>query len=378
MNRVGVLGGGQLGRMMAQAGRPLGISCLFLDPAADACAGDEGDLLVAGWEDSVALDRLSEHCDVATFDFENVPRASAQRVARRIPFRPCPEALAACQDRLVEKRLLRDLDIDTPDVHPVSSRPDLLEALDHIGLPAVLKTRRFGYDGKGQAVLRNDEDLERAWQRLGGHELILEAFVPFDLETSIIAVRGLDGEVRSWPMGRNLHRGGVLAATLVPALDDAIQADAEARVRRLLEHFDYVGVIALELFLVGDRLLANEIAPRVHNSGHWSIDGAETSQFDNHLRAITGRPLGDTAARHHSLMFNWIGRHPRPVSLPGVHWHDYRKKARPGRKVGHATVVADDLPTLRDRAQDLADAVGGSAADTLERLIPANEAIGLL
>ena len=368
MTTFGILGGGQLARMMAQAGRPNGDRFVVLDPAPDACASAFAEHICADWEDVDALDRLAEAADVVTFDFENVPDASARRVADRVPLHPSPRALASCQDRLVEKDLLRSLDIPTPDYAAVSRRPDLRAAIDEIGFPAVLKTRRFGYDGKGQAVLRGPEDLERAWQRLGDHELILEAFVPFDGECSVIAVRGQDGECRFWPLTHNLHRDGMLAASLVPAPEAHLQSAAEELSRRLLAELDYVGVMALELFRVGDALLANEIAPRVHNSGHWTIDGAETSQFLNHLNAVAGRPLGSTAMRQPSLMLNWIGSVPGRVDAEGVHWHDYDKAARDGRKVGHATLTAPDGDTLRHRAERLSDAVGGTVPETLAQL----------
>lgn len=369
MKRIGVLGGGQLGRMLALAGHPLGQEFVFIEPAEDACAAHLGDHLVSDYDDLETLDTLVEQVSVATFDFENVPTASAQHLAEKIPFHPSPLALASGQDRLVEKQLLRSLDIPTPDFCPVSSRVELLEAVDQLGLPAVLKTRRMGYDGKGQMVLRQSEDLERAWQKLGDHDLILEAFVPFDCEGSIIAVRGQGDNTRYWPLTRNHHGNGMLAVSMAPYFSQAMQEKAEDLIGRLLQHFDYVGVLTLELFVVGDELLANEIAPRVHNSGHWTIDGAVASQFENHLRAITGLPLGDTDATGHALMFNWIGALPdqeQCLRVPGLHWHDYNKAPREGRKVGHATLVADDMQQLQDRAIQVAAIAGGDFPDQIE------------
>ena len=375
MTRVGVLGGGQLGLMMAEAGAGLGQSFTFLDPAPDACAGVRGDLVTAAFDDEAGLDRLAAASDLVTWDFENVPEASAERIAARVPVRPPPAALGACQDRLSEKRLFRGLGLEVAPFHAVSSRIDLAEGVERLGLPAVLKTRRFGYDGKGQALLQDREDLERAWQRLGDHPLILEAFVPFERECSIILARGLDGAHCHWPLTRNHHRDGILAFSLAP--DPAgrgtdLEARAADMARRVAAHLDYVGVLVLELFVTADgRLLVNEMAPRVHNSGHWTIEGARTSQFENHLRAIAGLPLGATDTPGCALMFNWIGAVPDAAAavLEGVHWHDYGKKPRPGRKVGHATVTAPDLATLAERSRALAAAVGGHAPAELASVL---------
>jgi 5-(carboxyamino)imidazole ribonucleotide synthase len=375
VSRVGVLGGGQLGLMMAEAGAALGQTFTFLDPAPDACAGTRGGLITAAFDDEAGLDRLAAASDLVTWDFENVPEASAERIAARVPVHPPPAALGACQDRLSEKRLFRGLGLEVAPFHAVSSRIDLAEGVERLGLPAVLKTRRFGYDGKGQAVLRDREDLERAWQRLGDHPLILESFVPFERECSIILARGADGAHRHWPLVRNHHRGGILAFSLAPdpaASGTALEARAASMARRVAEHLGYVGVLVLELFVTRDgALLVNEMAPRVHNSGHWTIEGAETSQFENHLRAVAGLPLGETATPGCALMFNWIGAVPdaSASALDGVHWHDYGKKPRPGRKVGHATVTAPDLETLATRARALARAVGGDAPGELEDVL---------
>ena len=359
---VGVVGGGQLGRMLGLAGIPLGLKFVFLDPAEDAGAAATGTLLRAAFDDQQAVCELARQTDVATFDFENVPEASARAMADIAPFYPPPQALAAGQDRLVEKNLLSELGIAVPDYHVVSGRTDLLDGLDRVGYPAVLKTRRLGYDGKGQAVLRDTEDLERAWQRHGDVPLVLEAFVPFDAECSLIGVRGGDGETRFWPLTCNVHNGGILALSQPGVFGPELQAEAEGIMLRLMDHLDYRGVLTIEFFLLDGRLLVNEFAPRVHNSGHWTIDGSNCSQFENHLRAITGLPLGDTTLRQPSLMFNWIGSMPpvsEAMSLGGLHWHDYGKEPRPGRKIGHATLTADSEEELRDRATRLAAIAGG-------------------
>ena len=360
--RVGILGGGQLGRMMAIAGIPLGLEFVFLDPSSEACAGSLGQLLQAEFSDTDAARQLAAMVDVATFDFENIPQETAQALAQIKPLYPPSRALGACQDRVVEKEILTGLGVRVTPYHAVSSRTDLLDGLGKLGYPAVLKTRRLGYDGKGQVVIHEQEDLERAWQQLGDQELVLEAFVHFDAECSLIAVRGTGGETRYWPLTRNVHSEGILALSLAGDFDQALQSQAEGIILRLLDHFDYSGVLTLEFFVLGDELLVNEIAPRVHNSGHWTIDGAQTSQFENHLRAITGMPLGGTAADHEALMFNWIGHLPdreQVQSIPGVHWHDYGKAARPGRKIGHATLTAETRQELAANARRLATAARG-------------------
>ncbi|MBT8075684.1 MAG: 5-(carboxyamino)imidazole ribonucleotide synthase [Gammaproteobacteria bacterium] len=374
---VGILGAGQLARMLAQAGKPMGLDFIFLDPAEDACAAEYGEHICAAWDDEAALKKLGRQSDVVTFDFENVPEASASLIESLCPVYPPPRALYKSQDRLREKTMMQDLGIPVAPFHAVSSRPELKAAVEQIGLPCVLKTRRFGYDGKGQAVLRFEEDLERVWQDLGDSDLICEGFVPFDAECSIIAARGLDGRTVYWPLTRNLHRDGVLAASVAPFFDGGLQAKAEALVQRLLDHLDYTGVLALELFLKDGELLANEFAPRVHNSGHWSIDGARSSQFDNHLRAICGLPLGDAGHTSHSLMFNLLGEMPSmakrrmstPQSEPDVHWHDYQKTPRAGRKIGHVTVTAETEGGLRATAAQLAGKLGVTAELNLEAVM---------
>ncbi|MCD9045882.1 5-(carboxyamino)imidazole ribonucleotide synthase [Luteimonas sp. MHLX1A] len=369
MTTVGILGGGQLARMLVLAGVPLGLRFVVLDPTADACAGQCAPLLVGGYDDQAALAEFASRIDVATFDFENVPADSARHLAAQVPVYPAPDALAMAQDRLVEKSLFRELGIPVPAFADVDSREGLEAAVAEVGLPCILKTRRLGYDGKGQFRIRDAADLDRAWEALGDQAqrvgLIAEAFVPFDQEYSVIAVRGRDGEFRAWPLTANWHVDGVLSASLAPAqVPEALTAEAQAHARALAERLDYVGVFALELFCRDGRLLANEMAPRVHNSGHWTIEGVETSQFENHLRAVLGLPLGSTAARGHACMLNWIGAMPDagPVlAEAGGHWHDYGKQARDGRKVGHATLRADDAGALAVALARVGAALGRSA-----------------
>lgn len=350
MTTVGILGGGQLARMLALSGAPLGLRFLVLDSTPDACVAQFAPLLQADYRDQAALEEFASRVDVATFDFENVPAESAQWLATRIPVFPNPRALAIAQDRLAEKSLFRELGIPVAVFSDIASRAELDIAIANMEIPAILKTRRLGYDGKGQFRIKSANDVELAWQALGvqvngGVGLILEAFVPFQRELSVIVVRGRDGEFRAWPLTENWHQEGVLSASLAPAcVDDALAEKAVSYARRIAEALDYVGVFALELFLKDGELFANEMAPRVHNSGHWTIEGAETSQFQNHLRAVLGLPLGETRVVGVSCMLNWIGTLPDAYAVLSDHcghWHDYGKSPRAGRKVGHATFRAD-------------------------------------
>jgi 5-(carboxyamino)imidazole ribonucleotide synthase len=363
---VGILGGGQLARMLALSGAPLGLRFLVMDATSDACAGQFAPMVVGDYRDEATLAEFASRIDVATFDFENVPAESAQWLSGRVPVFPSPQALATAQDRLAEKTLFRKLGIPVPEFAAVASRAELDAAIARIGAPAILKTRRLGYDGKGQFRLKTAGDADSAWAALGPQAatvgLILEAFVPFDRELSVVAVRGRDGEFRTWPLTENWHVDGVLSASLAPATVSAALAErAHAYARSLAEALDYVGVFALELFCKGDELLANELAPRVHNSGHWTIEGSETSQFQNHLRAVLGLPLGDTRMVGTACMLNWIGTMPDPdivLGEPGGHWHDYGKSPRPGRKVGHATLRADSSPALVETLLRVGSAFG--------------------
>jgi 5-(carboxyamino)imidazole ribonucleotide synthase len=363
--RLGILGGGQLGRMLALAGVPLGVRCRVLEPAADPPAAAVAEHVAGEFEDYQALYHFRDGLDVVTYEFENVPIGSARWLADRVPVFPSPDALAVAQDRFAEKTFFAHHGIPTQPFAAVGSRDEFDAALRRVGLPAVLKTRRFGYDGKGQMVLRTPAEAEQAWGVLGGRPLILEGFVPFDRELSVLAVRGRDGGCAFYPLVENLHRDGILRLSVAPAprLTPALQAQAEGHARRALEVLGYVGVLAIEFFEVAGRLLANEMAPRVHNSGHWTIEGAECSQFENHLRAVLGRPLGSSAAVGCSAMVNLIGALPPAGSLlavPGTHLHLYGKAPRPRRKLGHVTVCATDAAALADRLSRVDGAVAGA------------------
>ncbi len=376
MTTVGILGGGQLARMLALSGAPLGLRFLVMDTAADACAGQCAPMVVGDYRDEAALAEFASRIDVATFDFENVPAESARWLAERVPVFPSPRALATAQDRLAEKTLFRELGIPVPEFAALATRAELDAAIARIGTPCILKTRRLGYDGKGQFRIKAPADADAAWSALGAQArtvgLILEAFVPFQRELSMVAVRGRDGEFRAWPPTENWHVDGVLSASLAPAsVDAALAATATGHARKLAEALDYVGVFALELFCRDGQLLANELAPRVHNSGHWTIEGSETSQFQAHLRAVLGLPLGDTRMLGHACMLNWIGAMPDPVAVlrePGGHWHDYGKAPRDGRKVGHATLRADAPAALAAALQRV-----GAALDRTPQVAPVVE-----
>ena len=355
--KVGVLGGGQLGRMLALAGYPLGLRFRFLDPASESPAGQVAERVLGDFHDLAHLDRFTAGVEVVTYEFENVPVELAQALERTLPVYPSSAALEASQDRLHEKTLFRRLGLLTAPFAAVDTRSDLEAALAQVGSPAILKTRRFGYDGKGQHLIRDAAAMDDAWQRLGGVPLILEGFVPFEREVSQLAVRGRDGATAFYPLVENHHRDGMLRLSLAPApnLTPALTEQARELTRRVLEELRYVGVLAIEFFQQGDQLIANEMAPRVHNSGHWTIEGATTSQFENHLRAILGWPLGATDLVAPSAMVNLIGSLPDLAAILAIsdaHLHLYGKTPRAGRKLGHVTVRADSEAALKQRLRE--------------------------
>ncbi|MCL5043480.1 MAG: 5-(carboxyamino)imidazole ribonucleotide synthase [Gammaproteobacteria bacterium] len=347
--KIGVIGGGQLGRMLALAGTPLGQQFAFLDPAPDACAQALGEHIRADYSDRDHLRQLADEVDVVTFEFESVPADTVAFLSQFVPVYPNAESLRIARDRWFEKSLFRELDIPTPAFADIQSQADLDAAVASIGLPAVLKTRTLGYDGKGQKVLRAAADVAGAFAELGNVPCILEGFVPFSGEVSLIAVRARDGETRFYPLVHNTHEDGILRLS-VASTDHPLQVLAEDYVGRVLNKLDYVGVLAFEFFEIDGGLKANEIAPRVHNSGHWTIEGAECSQFENHLRAIAGLPLGSTAKLGESAMLNFIGSVPaveQVTAIPDCHLHHYGKAFKTGRKVGHATLRCADQSSLQ-------------------------------
>ena len=367
---VGILGGGQLGRMLAMAGYPLGLRFRTLDPSASAPAGHLTEQMVDDYTDLDALSRFAVGLDVVTYEFENVPVDSARFLNRRVPVYPPPLALETSQDRFVEKSFFQDLGIPTPPFVRVETWEDLEQAIQTIGLPALLKTRRFGYDGKGQYTLYKEEDAVLAWQTVGGVPLIFENMVNFEREVSILAARSLTGETKFYPVVENHHEKGMLRLSLAPApnLSAAIQFQAEDYALRVLSALNYVGVLAIEFFELDGKLYANEMAPRVHNSGHWTIEGAQTSQFENHLRAIIGMPLGSTEMLGVAAMVNIIGAIPdrqAVLALPDAHLHLYGKSVRPNRKLGHVTLRCDSEESLRQQLNQLRSLAGLHLPETI-------------
>ena len=347
---IGILGGGQLGRMLALAAARLGFKCHIFSPNPDSPAFDVVRRVTrADYSDTEALDRFAEDVDVVTYEFENVPAECATFLAARVPVVPDPKILATTQDRLAEKNFVTALGIGTAPFAAVGSAGELASSLERIGRPAVLKTRRFGYDGKGQVTIKNGDDLQAAWREVGAQPSIVEAYVPFEREVSVIAARGADGTVACFDVTENEHRDHILKFSRVPA---SLGTDGAAQARRIAEtiahKFGYIGVLAVEMFVLrGGDLLVNEIAPRVHNSGHWTIDGASASQFEQHIRAVAGWPLAKPIRYGRVAMTNLIGHevddYRRWLGLPGTAVHLYGKSAvRPGRKMGHVTQVFAD------------------------------------
>ena len=355
---IGILGGGQLGYMLALAGYPLDLHFRFLDPSPEAPVGRIAQRVTAAYTDHTALEKFSTALELVTYEFENVPVEAAKFLAERVPVYPPPAALEAAQDRLNEKALFQQLGIVITEFHPVLKHRDLDAAVRKVGLPAILKTCRFGYDGKGQWLLRTPEEVAKAKTELPPLPMVLERFVPFTRELSVLAIRSRDGEIATYPLVENHHRGGILRLSLAPAprLDPAVQRAAENAARRVLEALKYVGVLAIEFFEHQGRLLANEMAPRVHNSGHWTIEGAITSQFENHLRAVLGLPLGSSNPLGYCAMVNLIGELPdsaEVLAVPDSHVHLYGKSPRPFRKLGHITLRAGSPEQLSVRLAEL-------------------------
>jgi 5-(carboxyamino)imidazole ribonucleotide synthase len=355
MTHIGILGAGQLGRMLALAGYPLGHRFRFLDPTSDSPAGLLADHLALDYADTSALEQFAGGLDVVTYEFENVPVDAARHLERFVPVYPPPMALEKAQDRFIEKSFFCELGIPTPKFGSGLGNGKA----DEIGFPAVLKTRRMGYDGKGQVVVHSEADLENELLAQNGQTdgLILEEFVSFDRELSIIAVRSRSGETRFYPLIENHHRDGILRLSLVIGnVSVELQKQAEEYAQRILSALNYVGVLTIEFFEKDGQLLANEMAPRVHNSGHWTIEGAITSQFENQVRAVTDAPLGSTSPLGMCAMVNLVGTLPDETSIlriEGAHLHFYDKSPRPKRKLGHVTLVENDVSTLNKKLDEI-------------------------
>ena len=362
--RVGIIGAGQLGRMMALAAYPLGIECRFLDSYRQAPGGQIAPIRVAALDNEAELAALAKEVDVLTFDIENVPVHTLEALEAIVPVRPTPALVAKAQDRLSEKHLFESLNIPTAPYLAIDAPEDLPRAETELGWPIVLKARRLGYDGRGQCIVDSPQALRSAWDELGTRNAIAEAWIEFKTEVSLIGVRGQEPQIAFYPLSENRHRDGMLESSVAPFIDDALQAQAQSWMTMMMHQHDYLGVLTIEFFVTTDGLIANEIAPRVHNSGHWTIEGAETSQFENHLRAILGLPLGSTRARATALMRNLIGRMPPREALlkvNGLNLHDYGKEPRPGRKVGHCTLLTSDRESAIRRLGELESVLGGTS-----------------
>lgn len=340
--RIGIVGAGQLAQMTAQAAKTLGIETVCLAVSPDECARLASPLHIVSAFDQTQAHAFAKQVDVLTIETENIALDFADYLAAEKPLYPPVKALAIAQDRLFEKQLFEQVGLSPAPYHVIDSKADIPAALANIGVPGILKTRRMGYDGKGQIRCHTDADLYAAVEALSPAALIYEGFIDFDREVSLIGVRSISGEVGFYPLCENIHRDGILRQTTAPYEDAALSAAAQQIMQNIFNQLHYIGVLTIEFFVKGDKLMGNEMAPRVHNSGHWTIEGAETSQFENHVRAITGMPLGSCAPRGHSMMFNCIGELPDPgdiAKLPGAYFHVYGKEIKPLRKVGHVTVV---------------------------------------
>ena len=349
---VGIVGAGQLGRMLALAGYPLGVRCLFLDRGADSPGAQVAPSLIGDLEDPALLAELAARSDVVTFDWENISGSALKPIEKITQVRPPRAALEVSQDRLAEKAMFTRLKIPVAAHCAIDSNEDLVRAIEKIGLPGVLKTRRLGYDGKGQYVLHAAEDLDKAWAAIGGAGLIYEKFQNFSREVSLVGARSASGQMVFYPLSSNTHAGGILRYSIAPFINARLEHSARLYLKRVMNALGYIGVLTIEFFVVRGSLVANEMAPRVHNSGHWTIEGCVTSQFENHLRAVCDMPLGSTRALGHTAMINFLGLMPdreRLLALDGLAYHDYGKTPRPGRKLGHCTILRR-LPKERNKA----------------------------
>jgi 5-(carboxyamino)imidazole ribonucleotide synthase len=349
---VGIVGAGQLGRMLALSGYPIGVRCLFLDRSADTPGAQVAPSLIGDLEDAALLAELAARSDVVTFDWENISGSALSPLEKITQIRPPRAALEVSQDRIAEKALFTRLKIPVAAHCAIDSRGELIGALKKIGLPGVLKTRRLGYDGKGQYVLRSAADVDQAWAAIGAAGLIYEKFQDFSREVSLVGVRSAGGQTLFYPLSCNTHGGGILRHSVAPFTNARLEKSARLYLKRVMRALDYIGVLTLEFFVVRGSLIANEMAPRVHNSGHWTIEGCVTSQFENHLRAVCDMPLGSTRPLGHTAMINFIGLMPdreRLLAIDGLAYHDYGKTPRPGRKLGHCTILRR-LPKERNRA----------------------------
>ena len=362
--KVGILGAGQLGRMLALAGTPMNVEFVLLDPIEDACGQSLGQFINAPFEDESALNEFVKNVDVVTVEFEHISTQSLEWLSQRVPVYPAPIAVTTAQDRLLEKQMFARLGIPTADYKAIDQQDEFIDYCTSRTQAMVAKSRHAGYDGKGQVRINTDTDLKDAWQQLAGVPIIVEDMVNFEREVSIIAVRNKKGQTAFYPLSENIHSGGILQCTKVK-LNDPTQSQAEDYTKRVMDELDYVGVLTVEYFHCNGQLIANEIAPRVHNSGHWSIEGADSSQFENHIRAICGMPLGSTETRGPSAMINIVSEMPPRddvLTVEGAHWHDYGKEPRAGRKLGHITLRANNQQQFDERLTKLESLLAKTSA----------------
>lgn len=359
--KVGILGGGQLAWMLSLAAKTLNVSTCCLEPNSDTTASHVSEVIHAELNDLDAIEQFCQDLDVVTWETENIPLSCAKKVATLCPLYPSLAALEKSQERYLEKSFFQSIDIATAKFYPIDAHSDLQAALQTVGLPAILKTRRFGYDGKGQYLIKTTQDLEAAWQDLSNQALILEQFIPFSTEVSMIATRAIDGQCAFYPLVENLHQAGILRISKAPYNNAPLFTQAKQIMQKTLDALDYIGTLTIEFFVHDNKLIVNEMAPRVHNSGHWTIEGAQTSQFENHIRAICGLPLGDASPKGVSAMFNCIGAEPDLQAINAIadtHWYSYQKQARAKRKLGHLTINCDNEQTLQQRVDELTPLLG--------------------
>ena len=359
--KIGILGGGQLARMLALSGYPMGFEFVFFDPTEDACAGQVGELICAEYHNEVALEEFCQKVDVVTLDFENVPVETLRFVEKKKPVFPSPEVLEIAQDRLLEKQFCHSYGIPTTDFETINSVSELKFASKKFDYDAILKTRRMGYDGKGQYRINQATDINQIPDSLFLQDLILEKRVAFNREVSVIVARNGLGDIKSWPLCENKHKDGILTTTIVPAKHSSLDEITIDYAKQLAVALNYIGVLVIEFFQTEDAVYVNEMAPRVHNSGHWSIEGAHTSQFENHLRAGLNLPLGSTCMDGMAAMLNWIGAFPESIlsiTEEQLFWHVYGKEPRAGRKIGHTTLLATTPQELHDKIVNLVKKLG--------------------
>ena len=362
---LGMLGGGQLGRMFTIAARTMGYEVIVLDPDKESPAGKLATThICADYADQAALEQIAKSCDAITTEFENVPASTLEALAKTKPVRPGAKAISIAQDRIQEKNFLKDNGFYTAPFAVINSLEDLKNSISKIGTPAILKVSRFGYDGKGQFGINAESDIEKAWQTLEGEACVLEQRMPLDIEVSVVLARGIEGEVVTYPVSENIHEGGILDVSVVPArINKALEIKVTDMAKQIATALDYVGIMAVEFFISNGELLVNEIAPRPHNSGHYTLDACVTDQFEQQVRAICGLPLGDTRLLSPVVMINMLGdiwhndqapKWQKLLNHPNVKLHLYGKKeARPGRKMGHFNVLAENIDDALKLAEDL-------------------------